>query len=63
MPLLHRLSLAQKFLVLGAIALVMVAVPLGLYFQKTLAEIDVLNREQSSTKAVFALNKVVQFTQ
>ena len=63
MPLLHRLGLAQKFLVLGAIALIMVVVPLGLYFQKTVAEIEVLNREQSSTKAVFALNKVVQFTQ
>ena len=63
MSLLHRLGLAQKFLVLGAIALVMVVVPLGLYFQKTAAEIEVLNREQSSTKAVFALSHVVQFVQ
>ncbi|WP_114968925.1 methyl-accepting chemotaxis protein [Rhodoferax ferrireducens] len=63
MSLLHRLSLAQKFLILGVIALIMVMVPLGLYFKKTAAEIDTLNSEQSSTKAVFALNKVVQFIQ
>ena len=32
MPILHRLSLSTKFLVLGLIALIMVAVPSSLYF-------------------------------
>ncbi len=63
MPLMHRLSLAQKFLILGAIALVMVVVPSGLHFMKASVEIDAAQREQRAAEAVVVLNQVVQFTQ
>ena len=33
MSLLHRLSLAQKFMILGLLALVMVAFPAALYLR------------------------------
>ncbi|MBK7654147.1 MAG: hypothetical protein IPJ18_02370 [Betaproteobacteria bacterium] len=39
MPLLHRLSLAQKFMILGVIAMLMVLVPTGLYFKTVVSDI------------------------
>ena len=63
MSLLHRLSLAQKFIILGVIALLMVVVPSGLYFKKSWAEVAAANHEAQATDAVVVLNKVVQFTQ
>ena len=47
MRLLHRMKLAHKFLILGVVFLVMVAVPMGLYFKGPLV----------------ALHKVIQFSQ
>ena len=63
MALLHRLSLAQKFLILGLIALVMVVVPTGLYFKTVSAQVSVAQLESRASAAVVALNKVVQLTQ
>ncbi len=63
MSLLHRLSLAQKFLILGLIALVMVVVPTGLYFKTVSAQVSVAQLESRASAAVVALNKVVQLTQ
>ncbi len=63
MPLLHRLSLAQKFLILGLIALVMVLMPTGLYFKNVLSEVAVAKRESKAGGPVVALNRVVQLTQ
>jgi methyl-accepting chemotaxis protein len=63
MPLLHRLSLSTKFLVLGLIALIMVIVPSGLYFEKAMSEADATEREAIATSALVALNATVQFTQ
>ena len=63
MSILHRISLAQKFLVLGAIALMMVMVPSGLYFNKMRGEIEVAQRETLASGSVVALNQVVQFAQ
>jgi methyl-accepting chemotaxis protein len=63
MSSLHRLSLAQKFVVLGLVALIMVLVPTGLYFKNSWAEVAAAKREATATDAVVALNAVVQFTQ
>jgi methyl-accepting chemotaxis protein len=63
MHLLHRLSLSTKFLVLGLIALVMVAVPTGMYFNRLLAEVHAAKREAMAKDAVVMLNAVVQFSQ
>ncbi|MBP6484014.1 MAG: nitrate- and nitrite sensing domain-containing protein, partial [Rhodoferax sp.] len=63
MHLLHRLSLSTKFLVLGVIALVMVTVPTGMYFNRLLAEVHAAKREAIAKDAVVMLNAVVQFSQ
>jgi hypothetical protein len=63
MPLLHRLRLAQKFIILGLIALIMVLVPTGLYFKNSQAEVAFAHREAMATDAVVAMNAVVQFVQ
>ena len=63
MPLLHRLNLAQKFLVLGLIALLMVALPSGLYFKRVFADIDSAEREVQGARSLVMLNKVIQLTQ
>ena len=63
MPLLHRLSLAQKFLVLGALAMVMVLVPTAMYFKTVQAEVDAAKLESRAGPSVISLNKVVQLTQ
>ena len=63
MPLLHRLNLAQKFLVLGLIALLMVALPSGLYFKRVFADIASAQRETQGASSLVMLNKVIQLTQ
>jgi methyl-accepting chemotaxis protein len=63
MPLLHRLNLAQKFLILGLIALLMVALPSGLYFKRVFADIDAAQREAQGAASLVTLNKVIQLTQ
>jgi methyl-accepting chemotaxis protein len=63
MPLLHRLSLSTKFLVLGLIALIMVLVPSGLFFEKAMSEAAATKREAMAAGALVALNATVQFTQ
>jgi methyl-accepting chemotaxis protein len=61
--LLHRLSLTQKFLVLGLLALVMVLVPTALYFGTIQPVITVARQEDGAIKAVIALNATVQYAQ
>ena len=63
MSLLHRWGLAQKFLILGVITLIMVAVPTGLYFKRLASDIAVAQQEDRASGAVTALNKVVQMMQ
>ena len=63
MSILNRLNLSLKFLILGLIALVMVAVPAVLYFRSLNAEIAVAERETLASNSVSALNRVVQMTQ
>ncbi|MDP2000990.1 MAG: methyl-accepting chemotaxis protein [Rhodoferax sp.] len=63
MSLLHRMGLAQKFLVLGILALLMVLVPTGLYFNDIQTDIKAAQREDGAARAVIALNTTVQFAQ
>jgi len=63
MPVLHRLSLAQKFLILGAMALLMTVLPTGLYLSTALPAIDMAQREAQGGAPLMALQKVVQLTQ
>ena len=63
MSLLHRLGLAQKFLVLGLVALFMVLVPSSLYFSSIQSSIALAQRQVSAINAVIALNRTVQFAQ
>ena len=63
MSFLHRISLAQKFMILGLIALVMQAIPTGLFFRTSAAELAFVNREEMGMRAVAALNRIVQYTQ
>lgn len=63
MSVLHRLRLSQKFLILGLLALGMVALPATLYIQRALAEVAAASKEASGTVPVIALQKVVQLMQ
>ncbi|TXH89079.1 MAG: methyl-accepting chemotaxis protein [Rhodoferax sp.] len=63
MSLLHRLNLSAKFMILGAISLVMLAVPSALYFKNAMHEVAVAQREASARDAVASLNNVVKFLQ
>lgn len=63
MSLLNRLFLPTKFLILGLVALLMVAVPTGLYLQSAVSEVAFSQKESQARDAVVILNTVVQFTQ
>ncbi|MFO1264508.1 MAG: methyl-accepting chemotaxis protein [Rhodoferax sp.] len=61
--LLSRLRLSQKFAILGAMALIMVAVPTALFFRDVAAQLAFVQREDTSAIAVQKLNRLVQYTQ
>jgi methyl-accepting chemotaxis protein len=63
MSLLHRLSLAQKFSILGVIAAVMIGVPSALYFANARELVVSSEQEVKGTTPLVALNKVLQLTQ
>jgi methyl-accepting chemotaxis protein len=63
MSVLHRLSLSHKFLILGALALGMVAVPTTVYVNRALGEIAVARLEVAGTQPAIAVQKVVQLMQ
>ena len=63
MSVLHRLSLSHKFLILGALALAMVAVPTSVYVTRALGEISVARLEVDGTQPAIAVQKVVQLMQ
>ena len=63
MPLLHRMKLGQKFLILGLIALVMVLIPSLLYFQRAMTDIADTQRALRGTQPLLAINKVIQYSQ
>jgi len=63
MALLQRLNLAQKFLILGLLGLVMVLVPAALYFNLSRDAVAASVREAQAAPTLLALNKVIQLTQ
>jgi len=63
MSLLHRLSLAQKFLIQGFVAFVMVAIPTGLYMRYALDDVTQAQRQVEGGKVLAEINHVIQFTQ
>jgi methyl-accepting chemotaxis protein len=63
MRLIHHMKLAHKFLILGLVFLILVAVPTSLYFKRSFADIAVARRELQGTGPLVALNKVIQFSQ
>jgi methyl-accepting chemotaxis protein len=63
MSVLHRLSLSHKFLILGALALAMVAVPTSVSVTRALGEISVARLEADGTQPAIAVQKVVQLMQ
>ncbi len=63
MPLLHHMRLAHKFMILGLIALVMVAIPSVLYFQRAMDEISDTQLELRGAQPLLAINKVIQYSQ
>jgi methyl-accepting chemotaxis protein len=60
---MHRISLSQKFMILGLLALVMVAAPTLVLYRNSAAEIAVVEREDMGVHAVATLIRVVQMTQ
>ena len=63
MSLLHHMKLTSKFLILGLIALVMVAIPSALYFQRAMTEVSDAQRELRGTQPMLAITKVIQYSQ
>jgi hypothetical protein len=59
----HRLSLIQKFMILGPIALVISALPALLYFRNTYAQYEKATLEKRGSAPLIALNKVIQLSQ
>ena len=60
---LHRLGLAQKFVILGLLALCMVVPPTTLYLQRAFGDVASAQRQVHGGEALAALNRVIQFTQ
>ena len=60
MPLLDRLSLLQKFLILGTVGLLMSLLPTWLYVHDALGNIAKARQEAQGAAPLLALNKVVQ---
>ena len=63
MSLLHRLSLLQKFLILGVIGLLMSLLPTWLYVSEALGNVAKARQEAQGAAPLLALNKVVQLMQ
>jgi methyl-accepting chemotaxis protein len=63
MKLLHMLGLAQKFAILGAVAILMVLLPTTLYFNRTLQDTRAAQTEARGIQSLVLLNHLVQFTQ
>jgi methyl-accepting chemotaxis protein len=59
----HRLSLIQKFMILGIIALVIAAIPATLYFANTFKQHEIAVQEKRGSAPLIALNKVIQLSQ
>ncbi len=63
MAILHRLSLAQKFLILGLLALLMVMAPTALYLERAFEDVALARKQADGEPPLRAINRVIQFTQ
>ncbi|MCD6674744.1 MAG: methyl-accepting chemotaxis protein [Burkholderiaceae bacterium] len=63
MSWLHRIRLWQKFLVLGALALVMMALPTSLYLLRVADDVRTAERHVDGAAYAIALQKVIQRAQ
>ena len=59
----HRLSLIQKFVILGLIALVVAALPALLYFNHSFSQQKKAALEKRGSAPLIALNRMIQLTQ
>ncbi|OJX09084.1 MAG: hypothetical protein BGO72_19450 [Burkholderiales bacterium 70-64] len=57
------MSLSSKFLVLGLVALVTLALPTTLYLQRTSADVEIAQRHVEGAASIIALQKVIQLVQ
>ena len=63
MSFLHRIHLSTKFMLLGLIALVMVALPTTLYVQNALQAVAYAQKEIQAAQSVTRLNTVIPMVQ
>lgn len=63
MAWLHRIRLSHKFLALGVLALVMMALPTSLYLLRTAEEVRTAERRVDGAVTAVALQKVIQAAQ
>lgn len=63
MRMMNHLKLNQKFLILGALALLMLMVPLSLYIYQTQQGINEARREAAGAVPLMELQRVIQLTQ
>jgi len=61
--MLYRLSLAQKFIILGVLFTLMVFLPSVLYFQTVMLQVRVAETESRASDSVTAMNRVIQHVQ
>jgi len=61
--MLDRLNLSNKFLILGLLALLMIAVPTAVHVRKSFGEVRVAKLEAQGMPPLMALQKVIQFAQ
>jgi methyl-accepting chemotaxis protein len=63
MSWLHRIRLWQKFLVLGALALVMMALPTSLYLMRVVDDVRIAERRVDGAASAIMLQRVIQRAQ
>jgi len=63
MSWLHRIRLSQKFLVLGVLAIALMALPTTLYLLRVADEMSTAERRVDGAASVIALQKAIQFAQ
>ena len=63
MSMLDRMSLPQKFTILGIFLLLVAAVPTIFYINTVTAELEFAEREVSGIAPIVALQGVIQFSQ
>ncbi|MCO5099847.1 MAG: methyl-accepting chemotaxis protein [Burkholderiaceae bacterium] len=63
MSWLHRIGLSQKFVVLGVLGLVMIALPTSLYLLRAFDDVRVAQRRVDGAATAIALQRVVQRAQ